>query len=202
MLVYGIGADFSQYEMREILGWLLLVGLLHLIVGNFVWKRRVCHAYMSLIRQGRFSKWWHGLCLRVLGLCFAATLLAFAVVWLLSFIVGGRMGQEAVGITVLKAFFLFYLNTCFFGTIQMLLVNLGQWEKLSFLAVMVAEVLSLYGKALGKGAAYWLPGSWKMYIRSSWALEEGYSPAMAIGIQILWILVCAWMGYKLLDRRR
>ncbi len=202
MLVYGIGMDFNQHEMREILGWLLLVGVLHLFVGTYIWKRRICNGYMILIRQGRFSRWWHGLCLRVLGLCFAATLLAFGAVWLLLSIVRGRMGQEAWGAAVTEAFFLFFLNLCFLSTIQMLLVNLGQWEKLSFLAVMVIEVVSLYERAIWKEAAGWLPGSWKMYVRSSWALEGGYSVAVTSGIQILWILVCVWMGYKLLDRRR
>ena len=108
MLVYGIGMDFNQHEMREILGWLLLVGVLHLFVGTYIWKRRICNAYMILIRQGRFSRWWHGLCLRVLELCFAATLLAFGAVWLLPSIVRGRMGQETWGAAVPEAFFLLF----------------------------------------------------------------------------------------------
>lgn len=202
MLMYGLAADISQHEMREILGWLLLTGVLHLAAGNFIWKRRVSHEYMRLIRYGCFSKWWHGLYARVLGLCLALTLLVFAAAWVFQFAVWGRPVQELMEIGFLQAFYLFFLNFCFFSVIQMLLINMGQWEKFSFLMVMVIEVLSLYGKAIWKESVYWMPGSWKMYIRSSWYLEEGYNAAVTSAIQMIWILVCFLIGYKLLDRRK
>ena len=202
MLVYGLAADTSRHEMREILGWLLLTGVLHLAAGNFIWKRRVSHEYMRLIRHGRFSGWWHGLYARVLGLCLVLTLSVFAAAWIFQLTVWDWPVRKVMGAAALQAFFVFFLNLCFFSVIQMLLINMGQWEKFSFLMVMVTEVLSLYGKAVWKEAVYWMPGSWKMYLRSSWYLEEGYNAAVTSAIQAVWILVCFLTGYKLLDRRK
>lgn len=201
-LLYGFEADIRKYEMREIFFWLLMIALLHLIVGNFVAKRRIHKEYMRIIRYGRFSKWWHGLCIRVIGICFVSTVAVFAISVGFQTLKWGRTVQEVMGITAFQAFGLFLLNVCFLSVIQVLLVNLGQWEKLSFLIVTVIEVVSLYGRSILKEAACWLPGSWKMYKRSSLALPEGYNGVVIVAIQIVFIVACICIGYKLSDRRK
>ncbi len=200
--IYGFETDIGKYDLRYIYGCLLLVSLLHFLAGNFIARRQVRREYMKLIRQGRLERWWHLLCIWLLGVSLLLTVLAFAVS-LLSRMLGWRMEfWEALGEAPLLSFFLLLLNYCFLSTFQLVMINLEQGEKLSFLLPIVVETVSLYGGVLGGKWACWLPGSWKMYCRSSLFLPGGYPVAVTTVIQLVWILVCGCMGYKLLEKRR
>lgn len=201
-LIYGFQTDIRKYEMKDILGWLLVIVLVHFLAGNYIARRQVHKEYMRLIRQGCFSKWWHRLCIRVLCLCLVLTAVVFIVSLLFQVTVWGLDFGEAWGDAPLQAFFLLLLNFCFLSTFQMLIINLEQGEKLSFLLPVVVEVVSLYGGLIWEEGACWIPGSWKMYCRSSLSLQAGYHVAVTSVIQILWIAACCLIGYKLLDRRR
>lgn len=201
-LIYGFQTDLGQYAMRDISGWLLVIAVLHLLAGNFIAGRQVRKEYMRLIRQGRFSKWWHRLSIRVLCLCLVSTAVVFIVSLLFQTTIRRLDFGEAWGDAPLQAFFLFLFNFCFLSTFQLLLINLEQGEKLSFLLPAVVEVVSLYGGLIWKEGACWIPGSWKMYCRSSLSMQAGYYVGVTSVIQILWIAACCLIGYKFLDRRR
>lgn len=144
-LIYGFQTDIREYVMRDIWGWLLGIVLLHLLAGNFIARRQVRNEYMRLIRLECFSKWWHRLCMRVLCLCLVLTAVVFFVSLLVRTAGWGMDLKTALGEAPLPAFFLFLLNFCFLSTFQMLLINLEQGEKLSFLLMAAVEVISLYG---------------------------------------------------------
>ena len=166
-LIYGFQTDIREYVMRDIWGWLLGIVLLHLLAGNFIARRQVRNEYMRLIRLECFSKWWHRLCMRVLCLCLVLTAVVFFVSLLVRTAGWGMDLKTALGEAPLPAFFLFLLNFCFLSTFQMLLINLEQGEKLSFLLMAAVEVISLYGGLICGEGGFWMPGSWKMYCRSS-----------------------------------
>lgn len=201
-LIYGFQTDIRRYEMRDIFGWLLVIALVHFLAGNFIAGRRVHREYTRLIRQECFSSWWHRLSIRVLCLCLVLTAVVFIVSLLFQTTIQGPDFGEALGDVPLQAFFLFLLNFCFLTTFQQLIINLEQGEKLSFLLLVAVEVVSLYGGLICEEGACWIPGSWKMYCRSSRSLQAGYHVAVTSVIQILWIAACCLIGYKLLDRRR
>lgn len=201
-LIYGFQTDIREYEMRDIWGWLLGIALLHLLAGNFIARRQVRNEYMRLIRLECFSKWWHRLCVRVLCLCLVLTVAVFSVSLLVRTAGWGMGLGTALGEAPLPAFFLFLLNFCFLSTFQMLVINLEQGEKLSFLLVAAVEVISLYGGLICGEGVCWMPGSWKMYCRSSLFMQAGFPVTMISTVQILWIAACCRTGYRLLDRRR
>lgn len=198
-LLYGFETDIRKYELRYIFSWLLVVVVLHFIVGYFIARCQVRNSYMKLIRQGRFSRWWHLLCIRIFGLCLLSTGVAFVISQLSQMLSWGKDFGEALGTAPLQAFLLFLLNYCFLSTFQLMLINLEQGEKLSFLLPVVVEVVSLYGGLIREGWACWLPGSWKMYCRSSLFFPSGYPVAVTGVIQAAGIAVCGWLGYKLLE---
>ena len=201
-LIHGFQTNIREYEMRDLFGWLLVVTLLHFLAGNFIARRQVHNDYMRLIRLGCFSKWWHRLCIQVLCLCLALTAAVFSVSLLSRIMRWGMNLGAALGELPLLAFFLFFLNFCFLTTFQMLVINLEQGEKLSFLLMAVVEVLSLYGGLICGEWACWMPGSWKMYCRSDLSVPAGYSVTVIPMIQFLWVALCCQIGYKWLDRRR
>ena len=201
-LMYGFEANIRIYEVQDLFGWLLVVALMHFLAGNFIAGRQVRNNYMRLVRLGCFSKWWHRLCIQVLCLCLALTAAAFSVSLLARIMRWGMDLDAALGEFPLPAFFLFLLNFCFLTTFQMLVINLEQGEKLSFLLMAVVEVLSLYGWVICLNWVCWMPGSWKMYCRSDRFVPTGYSVTVISMIQFLWIVLCCRIGYKWLDRRR
>lgn len=201
-LIYGFQTDIREYMMRDIWGWLLGIVLLHFLAGNFIARQQVRNEYMRLIRLEYFSKWWHRLCIRVLCLCLVLTAAVFSVSLLFRTAGWGMDFGTVLGAAPLQAFFLFLLNFCFLSTFQMLVINLEQGEKLSFLLMAAVEVISLYGGLICGEGVCWMPGSWKMYCRSSLSVQAGYPVIVTSAIQILWIAACCRIGYKWLDRRR
>lgn len=201
-LIYGFETDIRSYELRYILGWLLAVAVLHFLVGYFITRRQVRREYMKLIRQGYFRGWWHQLSIRMLGLCLLSTGAAFVISLLSRMLAWGEQFGEVLGKAPLQAFLLFLLNYCFLSTFQLVLINLEQGEKLSFLLPVVVETVSLYGGLIREEWACWMPGSWKMYCRSNLFLPGGYPVAVISVIQAVWIVSCCLFGYKFLERRR
>lgn len=195
-LIYGFEINLNKYEMKEIFLWIFVKCILNVLVGNFIAKRKIQNRYYYLIRQGSFSRWWHRLVVDTLMLSFILLIIMFMGVSIFQLMILKKGYSEVVKAAILQAFFLYFSNFCFINTIQILIINIRNGEKISFLIVSVIEILSLYSGNLFGKIGCWLPGSFCMYKRSSFFVGSGYSVCASMLIQIMWIIVCFFIGNR------
>jgi len=197
-LIYGFETDISNYDLKDIFLWILLMSILNVIVGKYIEKREISHMYFKLIRMKSFSNWWHELCSKVLMLSFMLTALLFVPV------VSYQYMYRAEGIerTVLvKAFLIFLIGFFTMNMIQVLLISMTNEGKLSVLIISIIEVISLYFGHISERIAPWLPGSFMMYKRSNFFIETGYKVEVVFIIQLVCYIILFYGGYKIIVRR-
>lgn len=201
-LIYGFEVDIRQYEIWDITFWLLMVCLMHLTAGNYIYKHNISREYLSLIRTGRFSQWWYQLYARVLGLDFVLVVLAFVLSVTVQAGVWKLPVSQVVGGPVAQAFVLFFLNICSLSAVQMLMIHSGKGEKWAFFLMVFVEALSLYMGIEWGYKACWLPGSWKMLRRSSLYVARGYLVMVTTVLQVTVIGGCWLWGWRVCNQKK
>lgn len=194
-LILGFEGDLSQYPMRNILFWILAIGILHLVIGRFIEKRSIAKDYFHLIRYATLKNWWLRLCGKVLLLCVSGTL------FLLFMAVIFAPADNLLSITiVVRAYMLCFAHITLFSFVTILTINCWNGEKISFAAIMLVEIFSLYSGILSPAIACYLPGSIAMYRRSSWYVPEGFPAISLLATEIALIAVILLFGHKTLER--
>lgn len=81
--------------------------------------------------------------------------------------------------------------------LQLLLISSNHGMKIVFPAIMVIEVLSVYGAVFGKAVVPFLPGSFLMLKRSSFFTESGFMWAGVVLVQLLLDMCIFIFGYQI-----
>lgn len=193
--ILGFESDLSRYPMRDIWSWILAIGLLHLVIGRFIEKKSITKDYFHLIRYAALKKWWLRLGGEVLLLCMSGTMVLFIVSAIFA------QAENVLGMTIVAgAYILCFAHITLFSFITILIINCWNGEKISFAAVMIVEIFSLYGGILSPAIACYLPGSLAMYRRSSWYISEGFPAMCLLAAEIVLASAIFLFGYKTLAR--
>ena len=188
--LYGFGGNINNYSQREILFYMLFFSVLIYFSGKNMEKDVVRGRYFKLIRYKSYSHWWKLLCLRTFAKSIILVMFAVILFFLCS-------NSRIYLFDFLYAVSLWMFGLTTVNMFQLLLINSNCGVKISFMVIMVIEVLSLYGTVFGKRVAPFLPGSFLMFRRSSFIMEGGFSWMWVIVIQVL-INVCIFIfGYRI-----
>lgn len=195
--ILGFEKDLSQYPMREILFWILTIGLFHFAIGQFIEKKSIAKDYLALVRYSDLRKWWRCLCGKILLRCAAGIALLFFVC-----IIFQNMWQAEYmsDVTIMKAYFLYFTNMTIFSFLALLIINCWNGEKICFAIIMFIEVCSLYGGIMFPSIACYLPGSFAMYRRCIWHVTDGFWPIYFLAVEIALILLFILFGYRWIER--
>ena len=196
--ILGFESNLSQYPMREILFWILEMGLLYFIIGRFIEKRSIVKDYFHLIRYASLKKWWMRLCGKVFLLCVLGILLLFFIAIVFQYI-GQFDNIPSVAMTV-RAYMLYLANVTLFSFLMILIINCWNEERISFAIVILMEIFSLYGGIISSSLTCYLPGSIAMYRRSSWYVMEGFQATGLLTVEIGVAVTIFRFGYKGLER--
>jgi|GEM_PF-4464957 len=201
-LIYGFEMNLINYDLKDILLWMLVMSTLYMITGRYIEKRKISNSYFKLIRFGRIQKLWHKVCMSVLLLSLVLVLLLFSTVVLYQYIFAAETFDKMILSKITQAFFIFIINFFTMNMVQSLLINLTNGEKISFMVIMLIEILSLYFGIVSERVGYWLPGSFMMYARSSFFTEMGYNVTVSMTIQLVFDIILFFGGYKIIMRRK
>lgn len=183
-LLYGFSDHIYDYTNKEIYIWILCIGIINLISWLYVTRNAMTSHYMKLIRYQKVSAWWYQSCGRVIGFSSLLAVLWYGILilfqYVIPFIVSGMDCEIAsvletiCGKSVIFAFLLFAAALIMMNLFQNLLVQWTYGAKLSFLAVILVEVLSLYAGVAFPESVNYFPGSFLMYNRSNLAASHGF----------------------------
>mgnify|MGYP005806886765 CR=1 FL=1 len=68
ILILGFYSDMNRHSLKDVYLYLLVFGILNLLMGRYLERRKEDLSYLWLIRFGRVSLWWHRLAKKVLVL--------------------------------------------------------------------------------------------------------------------------------------
>ncbi len=184
VIVYGFGLDVSKYHIQELYQYLLIFGVLVMMAGRFLARRKIDKDYFSLIRYGAIANWWYRQAWHavIFGGAEAVVLFLTAILW---FWITGESFQRYMWI----AFFLWLVGLITIHLLQLLLIQFRNGDKFSFLFIMLLEVLSLY--------YVFFPGSFLMIRRSCLMTAGGFSVWIVIIVSLFIDVLLVWKGFRL-----
>lgn len=195
VIIYGFQTEISAYSLRDICCFLLVYAIMLVLLGRMAEKQTVELNYMRLLRIQDYRIWWCKIWKRMLAKALLMVGIMFGGIAIFDIIFQRNDFRDGVILPLV----LWCAHICVLSSILILMGNFSRGFFISFFAIMVGQIFSLYaGLYLGNVANY-LPGSFIMGCRTT-GMNGTMPTGLLLFIEIACIVVIGIFGHQVYRR--